>query len=268
MNEIELYYDPKIGITNLDDISQLNTLPKFQENIKGILKVHINNGFSKRNTKKLCAIVLPLVLLLVIGCTLLAILLFPHGFGLIGGTITAIVGLIIGYFIYRNGSIKYIKDIEKKVRKKTRETCKVKFYHNNKPYEETIGCCGVVLNKDSLIFVVSDPEKLITVKQQLQVEEARKKHQYLPQELKNMINMQNQQGQTVNVMIVDGKGQMKQESFTPQNPLIPEVSPNQPVYNPQMQAIPKNNMVDQNVQNLNAGNNPYSFGAPPKTSNI
>ena len=180
MNELELNYDPKIGITNLDDIKNLNTITKFQEAIKGILIVNINNGFRKRNPRKLCCIVLPLVSLLVIGCTLLAILTFPNSFGLIGGTITAIIFFIGGFCIYRKGSINYIKDIEKRIKKKTRDTCIIKFYHNEVPYEENIGCFGVTLTKESLIYIISDPEKLEVVKDQLAREDAEKKAKQIP----------------------------------------------------------------------------------------
>ena len=211
MNEVELHYDPKIGITNLDDIYTLNTIPKFQEAIKGILKVNINNGFKKRNPRKLCAILLPLLLLLIIGCILMAVLLYPNGFGLVGGTIIAIIFLSTGFCIYKRGTVKYLKDTEKRVLKRTRQTCNIKFYNDNKPYEESIGCFGARLTTNSLIFVTSDPEKLEIVKKELEQEELMKDQNNLPSVIRQIIAQKNQNGQPMNIIIMDKSGKVTQQ---------------------------------------------------------
>ena len=169
------------------------------------------------------------------------------------------MGFIVGFCIYRKGSIKYLKKIEKNVLKKTRGTCSILIYTNKKPYKETIGCFGVELTKESMICLVSDPEKLEVVKDEMAREEYQKKMGSIPPHMQQMINHNYQQGIPTNVVVMNKNQVVDTHNFAPQYPAPNPQMANQPFTLNQManQPFPQNQMAYGNpIINPNTQANP------------
>lgn len=232
MNEIELKYDSKNGISNLELLEDLNTIPIFKQKIRSIIKLQIDNGYRKRNVKRICCIGVPAIIVALTACIVLAVVLFPNGFGLVGGTMALIICIIVAFCIYRKGTIVYLDKAQKKVFKKTRGTCTLEIYVNNKPYRETIGCFGVVLGNNSFIFITSDPEKLEAIKDQMmREEEEKRRNKLMNPQVQNIIKQQTRPNQPVNVQILDKNNQLVQ-NFHVQNQHIPPQPQVQHMANP------------------------------------
>ena len=85
--------------------------------------------------------------------------------------LSILISITVSFIIYRKGTLKYLKKVEKKVPKKTRQTCEIFIYVNNKPYKESINCMGINIDSNCTIFVKSDIEQLGLVIDQMQMEE-------------------------------------------------------------------------------------------------
>lgn len=173
-NEIELKYHPKKGITNIKDLEKLRVHPKFRKIIRGNLKKYLDNGYRKRNTKRVCLWGTLLILILIAMSSVLIYFVSFRGISLAVFTLVVTITIIVSFLIYRSNQIKYLKKLEKNIKKKTRECCEIYVYVDNKPFREKIGCCGITLNEHSFIYVSCDPEKMEVERERMQQEEERR----------------------------------------------------------------------------------------------
>ena len=220
MNEIELEYDAKKGVTNLDQLENLNTIPSFKQRIQNIIKTNINNGYQTRNIRKVCFLSVISIIILVIVCTILTIILYPNGFGFIAGTIAGINGIIIYFCLYRKSIIKFLVDAQKKIQNQTMNSCKLEIHINSKPFKESKGCLGVTLGNNSFIFISSDPEKLEEAKLQMirDEEELRLKNKLEPQ-VQKILRQHSDHNGLIPVNVLDKDNQMV-ENFHVENQLL------------------------------------------------
>ena len=271
-NEIELNYHPKKGITNLSDLDKLRATPKFRNNIRGNLKRYIDNGYRKRNIKRICLVG---GIAIVLAVSLSAVLFYFLQFKVLSVgilTLVLIITVIVSFVIYRKNQISYLEKAEKNIKKKTRGCCQIFIYVNNKPFRETIGCMGVDLNNNSFIYVSCDQEKLAVEIDKIREEENQKRVDQVlgtvnQQVLVNYLNQQiggHHQPNRATALVQSG-GQTHEITFQRKDLGTQIANPNIQIQNPQFNLNNNNNNIHFAQPNANINFANHSGGDIPYT---
>ena len=160
MDEVVLKYSPSKGITNIDEIDSMNTLPKYRRAMRRVITQRISKAYRYNNIKLLCLVGWPLLVLSIIIFIIAFKSLSHFSYAVLLLPVTASVGLLVTYVIFKSARKQNLKRAIRLVKKKTDGCCQLHIHINNRPFEEAEDCCfGVELDSKAFIHLTADLEK-------------------------------------------------------------------------------------------------------------